>query len=55
MKTKLLLAIIILGCLTCGLLAGGSRGSHPAWPNNGKDSPRFYASPHGRPAHPQHP
>ncbi len=26
--------------------------SHPDLPNNGKDSPRFYASPPGHPEHP---
>lgn len=46
-------AIIILSfAIVTAVVAGGFRGSHPTHPNNGKSSPRFYASP---PSHPSHP
>lgn len=50
MKIKLILAIAFL-TLTVAI-AGKSKGSHPDYPNNGKGSPRFYASPPGHPKHP---
>ena len=50
MKIKLILVIVLFAF---GLaIAGGTNGSHSDYPNNGKDSPRFYASPHGHPEHP---
>jgi len=50
MKTKLIIAV--LGALFAVATGSLFANSHPDSDNNGKDSPRFYASPHGHPEHP---
>jgi len=52
MKTKVIIAILLFCVAVGAAVAGGFHGSHPDYKNNGKDSPRFYASPKGHPEHP---
>ena len=54
MKRTLTLAVLAAAfTIAVGVLADGfDKGSHRDSANNGKDSPRFYASPHAHPYHP---
>jgi len=54
MKRPLTLAVLVTAfTIAVGVLADGfGKGSHRDSANNGKDSPRFYASPHLHPDHP---
>lgn len=51
MKVKIVTVILFI-LISGAIFAGGFHGSHPNFPNNGKDSPRFYGSPKEHPAHP---
>ncbi len=51
MRTKLVILCAAL-FLAVGAALGAAGGSHPDSRDNGKDSPRFYASPPGHPTHP---
>jgi len=55
LKTIIIPVAVAVFTIAIGTLLAGPGGSHPDSHDNGKNSPRFYASPHEHPQHPRHP
>jgi len=55
LKTTIIAVAVAVFTIAIGTLLAGPGGSHPDSHDNGRNSPRFYASPHEHPQHPRHP